>query len=70
MLEFLCNYAVSQGLPYEFVDWALDNYGHIPGDYPFTETLHREWTAFLNARSSFLLPCLRGPLRIQLPLPR
>lgn len=51
MLEFLCNYAVSQGLPYEFVDWALDNYGHIPGDYPFTETLHREWNEFINARS-------------------
>ena len=43
MLTFLANYAASQNLPYEFVEWALDNYGHNAEDYPLTETLHREW---------------------------
>lgn len=43
MLTFLCKYAVSQCLPYEFVDWALDTFGHLPSDYPLTETVHREW---------------------------
>ena len=43
MLTFLANYAASQNLPYEFVEWALDNYGHDAEDYPLTETLHRAW---------------------------
>lgn len=48
MLTFLCNYAASQNLPYEFVEWALDTFGFDAADYPLTETVHREWNELQN----------------------
>ena len=43
MLTIICNYAASRGLPYEFVDWALDACGHDIDDYGDLNALAAEW---------------------------
>lgn len=43
MLSILCTYAAAKGLPYEFVDWALDMYGHDIGDIVDIDAIAADW---------------------------
>lgn len=48
MLTYFTNYAVSQGLPYEFVEWALETFGYDVDSNISLETAHRDWNDFVT----------------------
>lgn len=43
MLTLLCDYAISKGLPYEFVEWSLDKYGHEIERATDFDAMARDW---------------------------
>lgn len=49
MLTMLCKYAADTGLPYEFVEWALDAYGHDADDYASIDAVARDWRESADA---------------------
>lgn len=43
MLTALTEYAVSKGLPYDFVEWALDHYGYDVEPSTDLDSIAHDW---------------------------